>query len=42
MRGNSEKKKKKSEIAKKKFGSSDFGGSVGAQQTDKILGWPKL
>ena len=31
------KKNKKSEIAKKKLGRGDFGGSVGAQQTDKIL-----
>ena len=32
------KKNKKSEIAKKKnSGRGDFGGSVGAQQTDKIL-----
>ena len=31
------KKKKKSEIAKKKLGRGNFGGSVGAQQTDKIL-----
>ena len=31
------KKIKKSEIAKKKLGRGDFGGSVGAQQTDKIL-----
>ena len=29
--------KKKSEIAKKNLGRGDFGGSVGAQQTDKIL-----
>ena len=39
VRGNPE--KKKSEIAKKKLGRSDFGGSVGAQQTDKIL-WMAL
>ena len=32
-----EKKNKKSEIAKKNLGRGDFGGSVGAQQTDKIL-----
>ena len=31
------KKIKKSEIAKKNLGRGDFGGSVGAQQTDKIL-----
>ena len=31
------KKNKKSEIAKKNLGHGDFGGSVGAQQTDKIL-----
>ena len=31
------KKNKKSEIAKKKLGRGEFGGSVGAQQTDKIL-----
>ena len=31
------KKNKKSEIAKKNLGRGDFGGSVGAQQTDKIL-----
>ena len=31
------KKIKKLEIAKKKLGRGDFGGSVGAQQTDKIL-----
>ena len=36
MRGNPE-KKKQSEIAKKNLGRGDFGGSVGAQQTDKIL-----
>ena len=37
MRGNPPQKKKKSEIAKKNLGRGDFGGSVGAQQTDKIL-----
>ena len=37
MRGNPKKKLKKSEIAKKNLGRDDFGGSVGAQQTDKIL-----
>ena len=31
------KKNKKSEIAKKNLGRGNFGGSVGAQQTDKIL-----
>ena len=31
------KNNKKSEIAKKNWGRGDFGGSVGAQQTDKIL-----
>ena len=31
------KKNKKSGIAKKNLGRGDFGGSVGAQQTDKIL-----
>ena len=31
------KNNKKSEIAKKNLGRGDFGGSVGAQQTDKIL-----
>ena len=30
-------RKKKSEIAKKNLGRGDFGGSVGAQQTDKIF-----
>ena len=37
MRRNPEKKIKKLEIAKKNLGRGDFGGSVGAQQTDKIL-----